>query len=79
MERYYVRWSSIFNTIPYDIDLIKKSVKRSGGKNIRTSKSFGWSNQPEVVTFSCDNLYDVKTSLQKDLNTEWVIVLEKDW
>ena len=43
----------IGNKIPFDL---AKIVKNLGGKNIRWSRHKGYSNQPKVLTFSCDNL-----------------------
>lgn len=31
---------------------LKQIVRDAGGANVRTARQFGWSNQPEVITFS---------------------------
>ena len=88
MKRYYVRRSSWFDTHPYEIDKIKEAVKQGGGKQIRTSNCFGWSNQPKVVTFSLGSNDDYQSTetylaiyknLKKSLDTNWIIVSEQDW
>jgi len=81
MNRYYVKQSSWFDSHPYDIDKIKEAVKKGGGKQIRTSNQFGWSNQPKVVCFNCepDKLNEVNISLEKSLETKWIIYHLKDW
>lgn len=81
MDRYYVDNSSWFDSHPYDRRKIKAAVKRGGGKNIRTSNKFGWSNQPSVVTFSAtpSGSRRVREEVQKALKTQWIIVRQKDW
>jgi hypothetical protein len=82
MKRYYVYWSSWFDNHPYDIDKIKEAVKQGGGKQIRTSNQFGWSNQPKVVCFnlnSDDDYLSTFKSIRKSLGTNWIVISEKDW
>ncbi len=87
MKRYYVSQSSWFDTHPYNVDEIKLAVKNCGGKNVRTSNCFGWSNQPKVVTFGLDSNDDqnaetyknILKTLQKSIGTNWIILSEKDW
>jgi hypothetical protein len=81
MKRYYIAWSSWFDSHPYDIDKIKATVKLGGGKNIRTSNQYGWSNMPKVVTFDCnpDTLINVNKGLKEALETTWIIILFKEW
>jgi len=88
MKRYYVKQSSWFDTNTYDIDKIKEAVKQGGGKKIRTSNQFGWSNQPKVVCFDLGTTDDYQSTetynnilkcLQKSLDTPWIILSEKDW
>ena len=74
----YVAWSSWFDTHPYDIEKIKSVVAEAGGKEIHTENAFGWGNQPEVVVFKGDKSA-VTEALQKALETEWIIISEKDW
>jgi len=85
MIRYYVDYSSIFPGMEYNVSNIKKAIKNAGGKNIRTSMLHGWSNQPNVVTFSA-HLNDVKSIEDKasaelgDLAATWGLrIYEKDW
>jgi len=68
-KRYYICWSSWFDTHEYNVEHIKKVLKVMGCKNIRTSYQFGWSNQPKVVTF---------TSEHDPIFCIW-IAKEKDW
>lgn len=77
-ERYFVDYSSWFINHKYDIDKIKKAIKDAGGFNIRLAHNYGWSNQPKVVTFN-GNEERVKKSIQKALNTDWIIIRKKDW
>lgn len=79
--RYYVDWSSWFDMNPYDIEKIKKAVKKGGGSNIRLSNNYGWRNQPKVVTFTANNtdIYRIKKQLQDALGTQWIIIQEKEW
>lgn len=85
MTRYYVHKSSIFDTMLYDVPAIKEAIKNAGGKNVRTSRYMGWSNQPDVVTFSADP--DMISSIGEsasleigDLAVTWgIIIHEKDW
>ena len=79
--RYYVDYSSVFDKMSYDIDLIKRAVKELGGHNIRTAKLMGWLCQPEVVTFNANDkeVTQITDGLNAALNTQWIIVREKDW
>ncbi len=81
MERYYVANSSWFDTHPYDKRKIKAAVKRAGGKNVRESLAFGWSNQPEVVTFSAEptQVRAIGKEVGDALGTQWILIQEKDW
>lgn len=85
VTRYYVDYSSIFNSMDYNVPKIKKAIENAGGKNIRTSMLHGWSNQPDVVTFSA-NSDDLKSINKKastelgDLALTWGLILhEKNW
>lgn len=80
-ERYFIDWSSWFNTHKYDKPLIKKAVKAGGGKNIRESYNYGWSNQPKVVCFNADTSVKekVEKSVEKAVGTPWIIIRKKDW
>lgn len=80
-ERYYVDNSSWFTTHNYNKPLIKKAVKDGGGKNIRLSYNFGWSNQPKVVCFNADESIKekVEKSVKWAVGTEWIIIRKKDW
>ncbi|MCK4668171.1 hypothetical protein KAU33_15580 [Candidatus Dependentiae bacterium] len=85
MTRYYVHNSSIFDTMLYDVPAIKEAIKNAGGKNVRTSRYMGWSNQPDVVTFSASpndiKLIGDKTSAELGgLAATWgLIIFEKEW
>jgi len=81
LKAYYVANSSYFDTNKYDINLIVKAVKRAGGRNIRTDNAYGWANQPAVVVFDApeDMVERVATEVSETLNTDWVIIREKDW
>ena len=81
MARYYVDYSSWFDTHPYNRPKIKKAVAKGGGKNIRESNNFGWSNQPKVVTFTATPSITNKIlkAVQEALNTQWIIIRAKDW
>lgn len=84
-EEYYVKWSSWFDAHDYNINLISSTIKSMGIENVHTENQFGWSNQPEVIVFTPDNesefmnVNKIKKSLQKALNTEWIIINKKDW
>lgn len=79
--RYYVDWSSWFDSHPYDTVKIKKAIKRADGFNIRESYNYGLSNQPKVVTFDSNrgNVKNIQISIEKALGTPWIIIREKTW
>lgn len=85
MDRFYVDYSSIFNNMPYNVPDIKQAIKNAGGKNVRTSRLNGWSNQPDVVTFSAniDDLRAIREEASAELGglaAKWgLITVEKDW
>ncbi len=78
---FYVANSSYFDTNSYDTNAIVKAVRKAGGQNIRTEKSYGWTNQPEVVVFEVaeDTVEDIAAEVSRALGTEWVHIREKDW
>ena len=78
---FYVANSSYFDTHPYDVNSIVKAVRASGGQNIRTEPSHGWSNQPDVVVFESaeDMVEDIAAEVSRALGTEWVHIRDKDW
>ena len=80
-ERYFVDWSSWFTTHDYNVPLLKKAVKSGGGKNIRLSYNYGWSNQPKVVCFNADEhtKEKVEKHVEKAVGTPWIIIRKKDW
>ncbi len=80
-RQHYVAMSSWFDTHDYDVEKIKSIVSSAGGKNVHTENQYGWHNQPEVVVFnvSDDSKKVVQEALQKGLDTEWIIINEKDW
>ena len=79
--RYFVDNSSWFDTHKYNKPQIKKAVKDGGGKNIRLSYNYGWSNQPKVVCFNADKSVKgtVEKSVKTAVGTPWIIVRKKDW
>ena len=58
---------------------VRDIVKKAGGKNVRTAMQFGWSNQPDVLTFSGYSAEerDVKNALE--VAGIAALVLVKDW
>ena len=79
--RYFIDNSSWFDVHKYNVPLIRNAVKEGGGKNIRLSYNYGWSNQPKVVCFNADKPVKekVEKSVKKALGTPWIIVRKKDW
>lgn len=75
-ERFYIRWFYP----DYNINLLSRAVKQMGGKNVRTCRQFGWSNQPELVTFSVPNYY-MAQMIEKELARFFpqVIIYKQDW
>ncbi len=81
MKRFYVAWSSWFDTHEYNNEKIAEAVKESGGVRVMSAHAFGWSNQPKVVTFSANNddLSAIKEAVGEATNTVWIIIQEKNW
>lgn len=79
--RYYVDNSAYFDSHPYNKPRIAKAVKAGGGKNVRLSRKYGWSTQPQVVTFAAGEVTAerVRKSVSRALGTSWIIVREKSW
>jgi len=84
-KRMYIRWSSMWDTGPdyYPKHLIKAAVKEAGGKNVRLARLYGWSNQPQVVTFDVPKSVSLDRILDRVkfvCNKPWrPIASEKDW
>ena len=81
-KRVYLAYSVWFDTHKYDIEKIKVTIKKAGGKNIRLSNYLGWSNQPKVICFNVKSDKDMKKieeKIRKSLNTNWIYLKEKDW
>ena len=80
-KTYYIKWSSFFDTNPYDIKLIEKAVKDGGGKKVKKEHAYGWANQPKVVVFDSDKdtLDNVLDSVQNVVGTKSILANEKDW
>jgi len=79
MPRYYVDW--FYPNYAKRISTIKKVIKESGGKNIRLSNKFGWSNQPKVVCFNAyskEKANSIQKALRKYLKRSCIVKL-KDW
>ncbi len=79
--RYYLQWSSWFDTHKYDTLRTISAIRKGGGSYIRESNQFGWSNQPKVVTFRATQkeLGIIIYNLEKTLGTNWLLVFEQDW
>jgi hypothetical protein len=79
--RYYVDNSSYFDSHPYNKPRIAKIAKAGGGKNVRAANKFGWSNQPQVVTFDAGEVTAKKvgSAVEKALGTSHIIIRKKDW
>ena len=79
--RYYISQSSGFSYGKRQILGLQAAVKRGGGKNVRDSRQFGWSNQPLVVTFTATPpmLKKIETEIEKVAGTKWIIIHKKDW
>ena len=82
--RYYLGYSTIFDDPQniYDTHVLKKVIKNNGGKNIRMSNNYGYSNQPKVVTFNADNstLINIKNALNKlPIFSLGCNIMEKYW
>lgn len=78
----YVVRSSWFDTNRYDSNKMKSIIKKAGGKNIRTSNAYGWSNQPKVVTFNVTNLKQankIQSALRTAFGTPYIHISKKDW
>ena len=78
----YVQYSSWFNSHKYDSNKMKAVIKEAGGKNIRLSHAYGWSNQPKVVTFNVTNLKkanEIQSELRKAFGTSYIHIDKKDW
>ncbi len=82
----YVPYTSIFEYITYNIDIISKTLESDEDVvSTHTEPQYGWSNQPEVVVFevSTNNLKEtierLIIKLEGSLQTQWVRIVEKDW
>ena len=81
-QRYYIARSSVFDTRPYPVATIAKAVRVAGGKNVRSARYQGWSNQPSVVTFSADghSLGSIKNTVERVLGLErWGVIIHPVW
>lgn len=74
-KRYYIRWFYP----DYDTEHLKILVKDAGGERPRTALLHGWSNQPEVVTFTASEgeIKEIEYRLMDRYPS--AIVYEKDW
>ncbi len=81
LNRYFVHYSSWFDSHNYDKELMKQTIKDNGGKNIHYANNHGWNNQPQVVCFNTveNNLTNIKQALQQALKTQWIIIRKKDF
>lgn len=80
--RFYIKWSSWFDSHPYNRAKISKLVKQAGGKNVRLANAYGWANQPKVVTFnapSTKKAEEIGKAVGRGLGTSHIIVMRKDW
>mgnify|MGYP006279049217 CR=1 FL=1 len=82
--RYYIDNSSIFDSAPYyQAREIAEILKASGIKKVRLARKYGWSNQPQVVTFEGDSSLAESALVSSGVHPlikKWgVIIREKDW
>ena len=79
--RYYVAQSSGFSYSKSVTPRIAKVVKAAGGRNVRSSLQFGWSNQPSVVTFDANpgQVKAIEKAVGKAERNQWVLVRKKNW
>ena len=65
--RYYIKWSSVHCTPPYyQLEAYQKTLRATPEAwNVRSANQFGWSNQPQVATFTAveDNLPRIEEAL----------------
>lgn len=78
-NRYYVPYSSIFDSIGYNITRIVKAAERAGAKDIIVERQYGWANEPSVVVFTTNNPVAVSLEVKKALGTEYISVHRKEW
>ena len=82
MKRYYIAYSSIFGgSLSYSTRTIARAVKETGGKNVRTARQYGWSNQPNVVTFSADAgaIHSIGEHVTKTIGSRWPVQISQLW
>jgi hypothetical protein len=89
MTRYYIGYTSIFDGMRrYEKAKIANAIKICGGKNVRYSLQFGWSNQPQVVCYDATDskraqtIADCASDLVFPKNRSSLIHLlsyKKDW
>lgn len=77
--RYYIAAGGGSVHSSEDLHTIKELVKLAGGTNPRTAQQFGWSNQPEVVTFSGYSAEERNVSRTLHDHGYMIIIHEKDW
>jgi len=80
--RYHIQNSSYFDSNKYDSNKMKAIVKQEGGKYIRLTNNFGWSNQPKVVCFNVrseKHSTKIEKAIQKEFKTPWIHIRKKDW
>jgi hypothetical protein len=72
-RRFYVKYSSWFDSHDYDIDAISTALKSVGAKNI-TTKAFS-PNRPEVVVFHAEpsQIEKMESALEK-IGIKWPII-----
>lgn len=72
-RRFYVKYSSWFDSHDYDTDAITNALKSAGAKNI-TTKAFS-PNQPEVVVFYAEpsQIERMEAALEK-IGIKWPII-----
>lgn len=80
-KRYYIARSSIFDSRPYPLEALKRAVRRSGGKNVRSAHAHGWSNQPHVVTFGASPLAlaHIKAAADEVVGSKWGVIIHEVW
>ena len=71
-----IPYSSIFDSIKYDIVKFSKIASKNGATNITTVYSHGMKNQPKIVRFkaSKEQADNIESDLEEFLETPWVRV-----
>lgn len=80
MKKYYLAWSSWFDSNQYDIEKITNALKSIGAIDIHLESEGGKFNQPEVVVFKYKGSNEEPLrAIGEVLNTKWLYVYPVDW